>query len=137
MKKILFGLLVVISANFYANAQGFEGGRIMPSFQKRLDVVGTTDLTGGKMSYTDYPSGPITVVTKKHTDSEALSYALLLVRSPKILKLTKDLTNIIPAQTGMVVIAPHKDTGEWLLLFVPNSTGFVSNDGYRVFRLDY
>ena len=118
-------------------AQGFEGAHMTESFSKELEKVGTADLVGKKIAYTDYAPNPKIIFTKKKmSESEGISYALLLIRDPHDLKLNKnsDIANLIVTTGGTIAIIYSEKTTQWELFFIQLPLQFKCPHGCRVFE---
>ncbi len=116
---IVFGLLTFIQ---YSNAQGFEGGRMSPSFMARFDKVSEESIVGKLMAVTDYNPNTAFQSPEKLSLEKGLAYTFWLMRNPTIFELRRDKPNFIYVTTGIISII-YRPNKEWYI----NYTDYVSN----------
>jgi hypothetical protein len=114
-------LLLFVCILFFSNtlkAQGFEGAQMTPEFASKLDEVGQKSIVGKKIFYTDYQPDVTFTPPAKMTTAEGMSYAMLLIRDPSLLRLKKGVPNFIYTVSGIICImyVPEKKT--WNMDFI-------------------
>lgn len=133
MKKIVF--LACLFSLMRASAQ-FETAKAQPSFVSYTQRFSANSIVGKKIGYTDYDPNPAFVTRKGMADGDALSLAELMMKNPSLLRLSRDIPNLIFTSSGMVFITYLDD--EWKYIFFSKKveseiTAF--HKGCRVFWL--
>lgn len=131
MKQILF--LLFVASTSAANAQRFEGGFLLPGFEKQIPIH-EVNLTGkgiGCSDYTRFQKIDAPILSK----DEALTLALMLIKAPKELRLGRDIGNIIRSTGGYVTIFFSPSIQTWALNFHAGED--VTAAGDRTIRCFY
>lgn len=126
MKKSIVFILIFISMIIPSQAQSFEGAQMTERFSAQTPFV-ESNLTGKKVGYADYSSYQwvnVPILSKK----EALTLAMLLIKSPKDFLLRRDVNNFIISSDGCVVISYLVNKNQWLLDFEPGDIVAVSRN---------
>lgn len=133
MKKIL-SFVIALFTVITIQAQGFENVHMMPSFEKEAQSVTNTNLTGKKISYTDYPASDSTIDVKEMSKADGITLALMLVQDLKKLQLNNGIPNLFFTYEGIVIVWFSDKNKRWELMYTTKTVSHAYK-GCRIFRL--